>query len=55
VLVLGWVAVWAILARFHPQQQFWHDAWAGTQLVTWVAPEKPKLGEKRKAATPEQP
>ncbi|CAN7263974.1 RDD family protein [Acidovorax sp. LjRoot118] len=33
VLVIGWVAVWAILARFHPQQQFWHDALAGTRLV----------------------
>jgi uncharacterized RDD family membrane protein YckC len=40
VLTLGWVAVWAILARFHPRQQFWHDAWAGTQLVTWMAPAK---------------
>ncbi|MFC6280645.1 MULTISPECIES: RDD family protein [Polaromonas] len=42
VLTLGWVAIWAILARFHPQKQFWHDAWAGTRLVTWVAPESPK-------------
>jgi len=33
VLALGWVAVWAVLARFHPQRQFWHDAWAGTRLV----------------------
>ena len=33
VLAIGWVAVWAILARFHPQNQFWHDAWAGTRLV----------------------
>lgn len=33
VLVLGWIAVWAVLSRFHPRQQFWHDAWAGTQLV----------------------
>jgi uncharacterized RDD family membrane protein YckC len=33
VIVLGWVAVWAVLSRFHPQQQFWHDALAGTQLV----------------------
>lgn len=37
VLWVGWVAVWAILARFHPQRQFWHDAAAGTRLVT-VAP-----------------
>lgn len=34
VIVLGWVAIWAILSRFHPQQQFWHDAMAGTRLVS---------------------
>ena len=34
VLLLGWVAVWALLSRFHPQQQFWHDALAGTRLVS---------------------
>ena len=34
VIVLGWVAVWAILSYLHPQRQFWHDALAGTQLVT---------------------
>ncbi len=34
VLALGWVPIWAILARFHPQRQFWHDALAGTRLVT---------------------
>jgi hypothetical protein len=33
VIFIGWVAVWAVLSRFHPRQQFWHDAWAGTQLV----------------------
>ena len=33
VLVLGWVAVWALLSRFHPQRQFWHDALAGTRLI----------------------
>ena len=33
MLVLGWVAVWALLSRFHPLQQFWHDAWAGTRLI----------------------
>jgi uncharacterized RDD family membrane protein YckC len=30
---VGWVAFWALLSRFHPQRQFWHDAWAGTRLV----------------------
>jgi len=34
VIVLGWIAVWALLSRFHPQQQFWHDALAGTRLIT---------------------
>jgi len=33
VIVFGWVAVWAILSRFHPQGQFWHDALAGTRLI----------------------
>lgn len=33
VLLGGWVAIWAILSRFHPQRQFWHDALAGTRLV----------------------
>ena len=42
ILTLGWVVVWAMLARFHPQKQFWHDAWAGTQLITWKPPESPK-------------
>ena len=34
LLILGWVAVWALLARFHPERQFWHDAWSGTRLVS---------------------
>lgn len=34
VIVVGWVVVWALLSRFHPQQQFWHDALAGTRLVS---------------------
>ena len=42
VLTLGWVAVWAVLARFQPERQFWHDAFAGTRLITWKAPESPK-------------
>ena len=33
VLSIGWVAIWATLARFHPERQFWHDVWAGTRLV----------------------
>ena len=46
VLTLGWVAFWAVLARFHPQKQFWHDAWAGTRLISWSAPERPKRDAK---------
>ncbi len=34
VIVLGWIAVWALLSRFQPQGQFWHDVWAGTRLVS---------------------
>lgn len=33
-LLLGWVAVWAMLSRFHPERQFWHDVLAGTRLVS---------------------
>ena len=33
VLILGWVVIYAILSRFHPMGQFWHDAMAGTRLV----------------------
>ena len=49
VLTLGWVGVWSILARFHPTKQFWHDAWSGTRLITWVAPEKPRSSQPRKS------
>ena len=42
VLTMGWVAIWAILARFHPERQFWHDAWAGTRLITSITLPKAK-------------
>ncbi len=38
VVMLGWVTLWALLSRFHPQRQFWHDALAGTRLVAAGAP-----------------
>ena len=38
VLFIGWVAVWALLSRFHPQRQFWHDALAGTRLISSEPP-----------------
>jgi uncharacterized RDD family membrane protein YckC len=34
VLTLGWILIWALLSRFHPERQFWHDAWAGTRLIS---------------------
>lgn len=36
LLLAGWVAFWALLSRFHPERQFWHDALAGTRLVPAV-------------------
>jgi uncharacterized RDD family membrane protein YckC len=42
MLVLGWIVFWALLARLHPSHQFWHDAWSGTQLISWRAPKKNK-------------
>lgn len=42
VLLMGWVAVWAVLSRFHPQRQFWHDALAGTRLVHFEHAKKTK-------------
>lgn len=33
VVTLGWVAVWAVLARFQRDTQFWHDVWAKTRLI----------------------
>ncbi len=33
VLTLGWVPVYALLSRFAPGQQFWHDILCGTRLV----------------------
>lgn len=42
VIVMGWVAVWAVLSRFHPQRQFWHDALAGTRLVHFQGRKAPR-------------
>ena len=33
VIFIGWVICWALLSRFHPTNQFWHDALAGTRLI----------------------
>ena len=32
-VLVGWIVLWGLLSRLHPQRQFWHDAWAGTRLV----------------------
>ena len=48
VLLLGWVAVWAVVSRFHPERQFWHDAWAGTRLVSSV-PDASRAAQQRPA------
>ena len=29
-----WVVVWAIASKLHKEGQFWHDAFAGTRLIT---------------------
>ena len=55
VLSLGWIAVWAVSSRFHPRKQFWHDAWAGTQLVTYTPPKRPKRETKNQTIANEQP
>lgn len=41
VIVLGWIAIWALLSRFHPERQFWHDVLAGTRLVSIARPIQP--------------
>ena len=33
LLVLVWVFVWALSSKFQLRGQYWHDVWAGTQLV----------------------
>ncbi|MFM2186440.1 MAG: RDD family protein [Burkholderiaceae bacterium] len=38
------VVAYALLARLHPQRQFWHDVVCGTRLIDW----RPALPPKRK-------
>ena len=42
LLILMWIFLWATLSRLHPERQFWHDAWAGTRLITSVPVKKTK-------------
>lgn len=37
-LTLLWIIIWALSSRLNRERQFWHDLWAGTRLVSWVAP-----------------
>lgn len=37
VVAVGWVLVWALLSRFQPNRQYWHDVWAGTRLCATPA------------------
>lgn len=48
-LMLGWIAVWALLSRFHPERQFLHDALAGTRLVHDVEGEALARKKRRQA------
>jgi uncharacterized RDD family membrane protein YckC len=52
LLTLAWIFVWAGLSRLHPERQFWHDAWAGTRLVTSIPPKKVKTASKPSAVKP---
>ena len=33
LMLIAWVALWALLTKFQSQGQFWHDIWAGTYLI----------------------
>lgn len=33
LLMLAWVAVYALMSRLHAQRQYLHDVWAGTRLI----------------------
>ncbi|MEY4285479.1 MAG: RDD family protein [Betaproteobacteria bacterium] len=38
---LAWVLIWMLASRFHPDRQFWHDAWSRTRLE--FVPPPPKV------------
>jgi len=38
--LLGWVLVYAALARLHTDRQFLHDALCRTRLITWYPPHR---------------
>ena len=42
VITVGWIAIWALLSRFHALRQFPHDALAGTRLIHHVTAARPR-------------
>lgn len=39
-VVSVWVLLWGMLSQLHPQRQFFHDALAGTRLISCKQPDK---------------
>ncbi|WP_439518848.1 RDD family protein [Hydrogenophaga sp.] len=52
VLLAGWIVVWALLSRFHPERQFLHDALAGTRLVHEAPAARVRPAKRSTASTP---
>ena len=50
LLFVGVVA-YALLARLHPERQYWHDIACGTRLITW----RPARPQSRAEATGQNP
>ena len=34
LLTLCWIILWALSSKFQREQQFWHDTWAGSKLIS---------------------
>lgn len=49
LLTVG-VTAYALLAKLHPQRQFWHDAVCGTRLIDWRPALPPKRGKRPQPA-----
>ena len=48
--LVGWVAIWALSARFQGQGHFWHDVWAGTRLIRSEATTTPEQSRENLAS-----
>ena len=44
VILTGWISIWALLSRLHPERQFLHDALAGTRLIHQVVQPRQRQG-----------